>query len=148
MIVRHPIQALDDILENIAIVQKATSNKSIKNLSGDTVLRYVVERAIQIISEASRHLPHALTDEHPQINWDAIRGIGNELRHEYANIDIKIIWGVIENHLKPLKKACDDLRAKAADEQTYALETLAAPFKGMRDSRRTLRKGRKHQRGR
>jgi len=41
-----------------------------------------VERAVQIISEAVRALPPALTARHPEIEWAKISAIGNILRHE------------------------------------------------------------------
>jgi uncharacterized protein with HEPN domain len=42
-----------------------------------------VQRAIEIISEASRAIPDDLTNTQPDIPWRKIRGTGNVLRHDY-----------------------------------------------------------------
>jgi len=39
--------------------------------------RWLVERGIEIISEASRHLSDELKARHPQIPWPKVAGIGN-----------------------------------------------------------------------
>lgn len=44
--------------------------------------RSAVERGIEIISEASRHLPKKMKARHPRVRWANIAGIGNVLRHD------------------------------------------------------------------
>jgi uncharacterized protein with HEPN domain len=54
-------------------------------------MRRAVERGIEIISEASRHLPEELKAQYPQIYWQEIAAIGDLLRHEYGRIDDRIM---------------------------------------------------------
>lgn len=42
--------------------------------------RWLVGRGIEIISEASRHLPDAIKSRHPGIPWPKVADIGNILR--------------------------------------------------------------------
>src|SRR5947209_8253471 len=56
------------------------------------------ERSIEIVSEASRHVPQALKDQHPDIPWKQIAGIGNILRHDYGIVDDHITWDVVKSH--------------------------------------------------
>jgi hypothetical protein len=44
---------------------------------------WLVERGIEIISEAGRRLPGELKRRHPEIPWRKIAGVGNVLRDEY-----------------------------------------------------------------
>jgi uncharacterized protein with HEPN domain len=71
--------------------------------------RWAVERGLQIISEAARHIPAALTEKCPTIPWADIRGIGNILRHDYMEVSHSELWRIVSNDLKPLKKACEGL---------------------------------------
>jgi uncharacterized protein with HEPN domain len=48
--------------------------------------RWLVERGIEIISEASRHLAEDLKARHPGIPWAKLAGIGNVLRHDTARL--------------------------------------------------------------
>jgi uncharacterized protein with HEPN domain len=58
--------------------------------------RWLVERGIEIISEASRHLPDDLKARHPDIPWPKVAGISNVLRHDYARIAHDVLWHVVQ----------------------------------------------------
>ena len=51
------------------------------------LLRSAVERGIEVISEASRHLGRDLKAQHKDVRWQDIAGIGNILRHDYQRVD-------------------------------------------------------------
>jgi uncharacterized protein with HEPN domain len=63
----------------------------------------VVERALEIISEAVRALPDELLSRHAEIDWTRIRGIGNFLRHEYHRLDTELLWDIATNKLPPMR---------------------------------------------
>ena len=67
------------------------------------------ERHLLIISEAVRHIPQSDRDNHPQIPWRDIAGIGNILRHGYNVIDPKRIWGVVKADLPELNAAISEM---------------------------------------
>ena len=64
-----------------------------------------VERNLQIIGEAAKHLPAELTDAHPEIAWAQIRGFRNILVHRYFGVDVATVRDVIQTHLPPLAEA-------------------------------------------
>jgi uncharacterized protein with HEPN domain len=66
------------------------------------MLRRAVERALQIISEAARALPHELRARYPEAPWDAIVNLGNVLRHEYQHLDDTRVWEIVTVHLPQL----------------------------------------------
>jgi uncharacterized protein with HEPN domain len=68
-------------------------------------LRWLVQRAIEIISEASRGIPKDLTATRPEIPWPRVQGIRNILRHEYSGLSDRIIWNVVVDKLPRLKLA-------------------------------------------
>ena len=102
---------LHDILREIAELKDETARLSYETFSETWLLRRACERALEIISEASRHLPAELKDTEPDIPWRQIAGIGNVLRHDYENISSRIIWDIIVNHLDPLEDAARRLLA-------------------------------------
>jgi uncharacterized protein with HEPN domain len=95
----------DDILDMILILETSLAGKSATDLDGDIILKFAVQRAIEIISEASKHIPAEITATAPDIPWKSIRGMGNILRHEYHRIADEVIWDVIRHDLPPLKVA-------------------------------------------
>lgn len=81
-------------------------------LSSDWLLKHAVQRAIEIISEASRALPDDVKELHPDIPWPQVRTIGNVLRHEYHGLSDRIIWGVVVDELPALKIAVTSLNER------------------------------------
>jgi len=71
-----------------------------------------VERAVQIISEAVRALPPALTARHAEIEWTKIAGIGNVLRHEYERIDPETMWDIATVKLPQLEQVVRKMLAE------------------------------------
>ena len=79
--------------------------------------QWVVERGIEIISEASRHLSEGLKQRHPEIPWRKVAGVGNVLRHDYGDIAAPVIWGIAKDELPLLERACrPELAAEQARE--------------------------------
>ena len=79
---------------------------SLSAFEADRRQRWLVERGLEVISEASRHLPEDLKARHPATPWPKVAGIGNVLRHEYQRIAHDVLWHVIRDNLPPLEAAC------------------------------------------
>jgi len=102
---RTVAHTIHDILETIERVQVKTAGRAFTDFQADWELRFIVQRAIEIISEATRRLPAELKDTRPEIDWRSVAGIGNVLRHEYHTISDKIVWDVVQGDLPSLKAA-------------------------------------------
>jgi uncharacterized protein with HEPN domain len=98
---RRVAAVLADMLDAIDGIEQAVAGKSLAAFEKDWLLRHGVERGIEIISEAARHLPDTLTAEAPAIPWDRGRGIGNVLRHEYHRVADDIVWALRYAILRP-----------------------------------------------
>ncbi|MGF7094410.1 HepT-like ribonuclease domain-containing protein [Aminobacter sp. BE82] len=86
---------LAEILAALDGIEKATSDKTLHDYEQDWLLKHGVQRGIEIISEAARHLPDELLVTEPEIPWKQMRGIGNVPRHEYHRIADPIVWAVV-----------------------------------------------------
>ena len=74
----------------------------------DWQMQWLVERGIEIISEASRHLTAELKARHPDIPWVKVAGIGNVLRHNYEHVAPDILWKFAQSDLSELERVCRD----------------------------------------
>jgi uncharacterized protein with HEPN domain len=72
--IAHIDAAIDNVRDVLAAQTKATFTDSL-------MLRLAVERLLEIISEASRHIPSEMKAAEPQINWRRLADLGNWLRH-------------------------------------------------------------------
>jgi uncharacterized protein with HEPN domain len=103
--------ALAEILNEIEWISTVTAGKQLDDFSKDRATRYIVERSIEIIAEASRRIPEELKALQPEIDWRAVAGIGNMLRHEYHATSSKLLWDVISADLTQLKAAVEAIQA-------------------------------------
>ena len=62
-----------------------------------------VERCVEIVSEASRHIPDDLKDQYPNAYWPEIRSIGNLLRHQYQRVDDLVMWRIATKYFPELR---------------------------------------------
>jgi uncharacterized protein with HEPN domain len=96
MATRSPLLRVHDMLESIRGIEKAIAGKTLRDYERSWVLRSALERGIEVISEASRHLDGELKSLHKDVRWKDIAGIGNILRHEYQRLDGQIIWNAVK----------------------------------------------------
>lgn len=90
------------ILDEIDLIRSFVDSGSGGGYRNDRMRRRAVERSLEIISKASRHIPAELQAAHPEIPWRNVADIGNVLRHGDDQIADRRIWAVAEHHLGPL----------------------------------------------
>jgi uncharacterized protein with HEPN domain len=109
---------LIDIVEAIDRIRASLTGLSLEDFENSWEKRWLVERGIEIISEASRRLPGDLKDRNPGIPWRKVAGIGNIIRHDYERVAPDLLWKLIQDDLPTLEKVCRaELSAALAREQ-------------------------------
>lgn len=98
-----------DMLESARQVLQFTRGSSFDDYSGNRMLQLAVERAIQIIGEAANRVSPDYRAAHPEIPWRRIIAQRNVLVHEYADIEDRLVWDLIQDHLPELVKQLEDL---------------------------------------
>jgi uncharacterized protein with HEPN domain len=94
---------LTDILEAIEHIRGEMAGVMIDAFEADWRKRWLVERGVEIISEASRRLTDELKARHEEIPWAKVAGIGNVLRHDYESISAPVMWKLVQHDLPPLE---------------------------------------------
>jgi uncharacterized protein with HEPN domain len=105
---------VDHMLEAINNIETDTAGYDFEKFRQDRRVRQLVERNLEIISEASRRLPQPAKDAEGQIPWRAIAGIGNVIRHDYHDTYPTVLWETCSKDLQPLKSALTRIRATIA----------------------------------
>jgi uncharacterized protein with HEPN domain len=94
---------LQDILEAIDAAREICTGVTPAEFYADRVRFLAAQRALEIISETSRHLTEEVVARHPEQPWLQIRAYGNLVRHEYFRIDDRTIWNAIQSSLPSLE---------------------------------------------
>jgi uncharacterized protein with HEPN domain len=80
---------------------------------GDRRARQLVERNLQVLSEASRRIPHGLKAGEPDVDWAGLASLGSALRHEYQRVDPVLLWTLLTDELAPLRGALQRMEDSA-----------------------------------
>lgn len=63
-----------------------------------------VVRNIEIIGEAVKGVSEATRRAHPEVPWGKIAGTRDRVIHGYFNVDLEIIWEIVEKELQGLRQ--------------------------------------------
>jgi uncharacterized protein with HEPN domain len=113
-----PVARLIDMIEAIELIRAELSGVTILAFQADRRKQWLVERGLEIISEASRRLPEAMKARHRIIPWPKVASIGNVLRHDYEHVAYDVLWRVVHDDLPTLERVCrEELAAEQARER-------------------------------
>jgi len=78
-------------------------------LNSDEMLALAVIRLLEVMGEAARGLSDEIKDKNPQIPWKQITGTRDRLIHGYFDVDLDIIWNIVNRDLPPVIKELEKL---------------------------------------
>jgi uncharacterized protein with HEPN domain len=103
---------LRHIKQSIEAIRRLLRGQTVADVRRQPDTRAAVERYLEIISEASRHIPEAWKSSFgPEVPWWEVAAFGNILRHEYEQVDISVLWSVYSSDVDPLEAAIDAMLA-------------------------------------
>jgi uncharacterized protein with HEPN domain len=73
------------------------------------MIQDAVIRNLEIIGEATKKLTPDLRDRHPEVPWSRIAGMRDVLIHDYFEVDLQIVWDVVQNRLPEFKRHIEAL---------------------------------------
>ena len=94
-----------DMAAQMAAIDSTVAAHGSAAMKSDWLVRNAIERGMEIISEASRHLDPKLTSAHPDVPWRQVADIGNWLRHAYEQVDPDLILSIITGHFPAMHAA-------------------------------------------
>jgi uncharacterized protein with HEPN domain len=107
---------LADIIEAIERIRRVLGGVTLEAFEQNWEKRWLVDRGIEVISEASRHLTDDIKERRTEIPWSKVAGIGNVLRHAYDHVAPDVLWKLAQDDLAAIEKVCRE-ELVAAEEQ-------------------------------
>ena len=102
---------LQDIISNIEHAEEFTANMSFDKFVENYQFNYAVVRCLEIIGEACKQIPQTIRNKYPEVPWQRIVVTRNVIVHEYAAVDLEIIWGTVKNDLPLFKNQIQQIIA-------------------------------------
>jgi uncharacterized protein with HEPN domain len=96
---RIRIQHMLDAAERIVAF---TSGISKEQFLADEKLNLAVIRLFEILGEAANNISDKLREDYPDVPWREIAGVRNRLIHGYFDVDLNIVWQIIQQDIGAL----------------------------------------------
>jgi uncharacterized protein with HEPN domain len=95
---------LRDILNAVDEVESFVKGMDFEEFVKDRKTLNAVVRSIEIIGEASKHIPASLREKYAELPWKEITGMRDKLIHGYFGMDYETIWKAAKEDVPSLKK--------------------------------------------
>ena len=111
------IALLDHIGNCIERIREYTANGR-ETFESSSLVQDAVVRNLQTLAESTQRLSPSLKETESSIPWREIAGFRNVLAHDYLQIDLAVVWSVIECDLPELSAAVERMTHRASDEES------------------------------
>ena len=103
---KNPSLYIQHILDSIKYIEQFTEGITKEDFLKERMRYDATLRNLQTLAEATQKLPLEIKNQYPNIAWKDISGFRNVLVHDYLEgLDVNIIWHIVQNELKPIKRA-------------------------------------------
>lgn len=92
---RHMLDAAQKARQFVQGLERA-------DLEMDEMLSLAIVRLLEIVGEAAAHVSEPVQAILPDIPWRQITGARNRLIHGYFDVDLDIVWAILEDDFPPL----------------------------------------------
>jgi uncharacterized protein with HEPN domain len=99
---QRDLQFLLDMLQSADLIVTYTAQCSKAEFVANVQLQDSVIRRLLVIAEAARRVSEATRQSLPNISWQEINGMRNRLVHEYDDVNLNIVWDVVQSEIPSL----------------------------------------------
>lgn len=99
---QQDLQFLLDMLQSAELIMTYTAQCSKAEFVANVQLQDSVIRRLLVIAEAARRVSETTRQTLPKISWQEILGMRNRLVHEYDDVNLNIVWDVVQFEIPSL----------------------------------------------
>lgn len=107
---REPDVLLEDIRMALDKIARYTAGLDEAEFLQDERTVDAVVRNLEIIGEATKQLPIEFRAQHPGISWGQMAGLRNRIVHDYAGVDLALVWQIVTTSLLELARRIAELK--------------------------------------
>jgi len=82
--------------------QRFAQGHSRTSLDQDEGLQLILARLLEILGEATGAVSPEFRAQYPELPWSSMKAMRNWLAHAYFDINLDILWNVVQNLTGPL----------------------------------------------
>lgn len=98
-----PTEYLRHMLAEAEYIAKQSAEVQREEFLVDETLKRAFVRSIEIIGEATKHVPEVFRLRHPKFEWRAMAVMRDRLIQDYFGVDYELVWDVVSNKIPDLR---------------------------------------------
>lgn len=102
---------IEDMLERIHRIERSVVGMNHERFLGDDKTIDAVIRNLTVIGEAANRLPQDFKDQHMDVPWHRIVGLRHRIVHDYLDVDLDLVWAILETELPRLARQLADIQS-------------------------------------
>lgn len=100
---------LADILAALTEVDQFIAGMTFEEFVEDRKTINAVIRSLEVLGEATKHIPASFRNKHPDIPWNKMAGMRDVLIHDYMGVDLMTVWKVAKERLPEIRPMMERL---------------------------------------
>ena len=74
-----------------------------------------LNRALEIIGEATKRLPLDVRERYPEVPWRGMAGMRDRIIHGYDMVDLQIVWDVVKRDIPQIQPQLQQILVDYSD---------------------------------
>jgi uncharacterized protein with HEPN domain len=103
---------LQDILHNADLLLDFVSGITPAAFYGDAMRHMAVEKGLERIGEAMKHISSPLKQKYPQVDWSGYPRMRDRTTHGYWSVDYQIVWDTVKQEIPLLRQQIAQILAQ------------------------------------
>ena len=103
MNVRDHGSYIEDIIEHMNYAEEFIKNLTFEEFANDKKTVLSVTKCIEVVGEATKHIPDSIREKYPDIPWNDLAGIRDRLVHGYFKVNLEIVLTTVTQEFPDLR---------------------------------------------
>ncbi|MCD6560116.1 HepT-like ribonuclease domain-containing protein [Palaeococcus sp. (in: euryarchaeotes)] len=108
---------LADIIEAMESIELFIEGMDFKSFVADDKTVSAVLRKLEIIGEATKHVPPHIREKYDDVPWKQMAGMRDKLIHFYFGVDYALVWRTINLRIPKIKDRLIEILSELKGDQ-------------------------------
>jgi hypothetical protein len=111
---------LEDIIDAINSIEEYTRGLTFNAFVEDSRTVDAVIRNLEVIGEATKHIPERIRRDYPKVPWKDMAGMRDKLIHGYFGVQLDVVWKTVKERLPAVRPLVEEALAKIKGEASHS----------------------------
>jgi uncharacterized protein with HEPN domain len=104
---------IEDIIEHMKYAEEFIKCMTFEEFANDKKTVLSVTKCIEIVGEATKHIPDSIREKYPEIPWRDMAGIRDRLVHGYFKVNLEIVWVTVAMEFPEIRPMMENVLLEA-----------------------------------